>query len=179
MGSLFCQPEVGSLFRQSLRWQVSGNPVESLRSERTTSSVQFWSEKIKIAVSLCAARSNGWQILTTVCSGGTFCFTVPYQVAYRQRSNGWYWRAARQYWVRIPVTDLFLTETASSKLANTRLKLCSEANCTICSVMHTGCYTTTCSASPCTDMPAQNVETYRQCWAILTPQTPPGEKETM
>ena len=51
--------QVGSLFRQvgsvQSYSQVSGNPVESRRSELTASSVPFSSAEIKIAVSLCAA----------------------------------------------------------------------------------------------------------------------------
>ena len=73
-----------------------------------------------------------WQILTVVCSGGTVCFTVPFQVDDRRSCNGWHGRAARQSLVQILVTDPFLAETA-----NTCLTLCSEADCTVCSAKHT------------------------------------------
>ena len=46
-----------------------------------------------------------------------------------QGCNGWHGRAARQSLDRIPVTDIFLAETA-----NTSLKLRREEQCTICRV---------------------------------------------
>ena len=77
VGSLFRQ--VGSLIRQSLCSQVSGSPLESRRSDRTASSLQFSSAKFKIAVSLAAEFS-----------GGTLSSPAPFQVDDRRSCNGWH-----------------------------------------------------------------------------------------
>ena len=79
VGSLFRQ--VGSLIRQSLRSQVSGSPLESRRSDRTSSSLPCSSAKFKIALYLSAQlERNAWQILAAVSSGGTLSPPVPCQV---------------------------------------------------------------------------------------------------
>ena len=124
--------QVGSLIRQSLCSQVSGSPLESRRSDRTSSSLPFSSAKFKIAVSLSVLlERNAWQILAAVSSGGTLSSPEPFQVDDRRSCNGWYGRTARQSRVRIPATDYFRAETR-----NTSLKLCREADCTICSAKH-------------------------------------------
>ena len=53
----------GAFICQSLRSQVSGNPVESWRSEHTTSSMLLSSARIKIAVPLCGRNATDGRYL--------------------------------------------------------------------------------------------------------------------
>ena len=136
-------------------------------------------QKLKLMSLSAQLERNRWQVLTSVCSGGTLSTPVPFQVDDRRSCNGWHGRAARQSRVRIPATDSFRAEHR-----NTSLKLCREADCTNCSAKHAdtegqtdaaqtrgnaggnGCEATSCSASPCTDMPVQSFETNRH-WAVF------------
>ena len=64
--------------------------------------------------------------------GGPIYFTRPFQVPDTRTARGQHGPAARQSHVRIPANDSFRAETR-----NTSLKLCREADCTICSAKHT------------------------------------------
>ena len=59
--------------------------------------------------------------------GGPIYFTRPFQVPDTRTARGQHGPAARQSRVRIPATDQVWAETR-----NTSLKLCREADCTIC-----------------------------------------------
>ena len=132
MWSLICQ--VGSLIRQPLRSQVSENPVESLQCKRTASSVLFFSAKIKIVVSLCAAGTQPMADTYYSVQRRYRFLPAPFEVADRRSCNGCHGRAAHQSLVWIPVTDLFQAETANTSL---KLLVCCEEDCTICSVKYT------------------------------------------
>ena len=87
-----------------------------------------------IAVTLLPRRTQpmadnyrGWQSRT---GGGTIYFTRPFQVPEMRTARGQHGPAARQSRVRFPATDLCRAETR-----DTSLKLCSEADCTICSTL--------------------------------------------
>ena len=94
----------------------------------------FLLQKLKLLSHSEQQECSRWQILTAVCSGlgGTLSSPVPCQVDDRRSCNGWHGRAGRQSRVRIHVSDLFQAETA-----NTNLKLCREAYCTVCRAKHT------------------------------------------
>ena len=52
----------------------------------------FHQQKLKLLSLSAQLERTGWQILTAVCSGGTFCFTAPFQVADRRAAmacTGW------------------------------------------------------------------------------------------
>ena len=104
---VFFSRQVGSLIRKSLRSQVSCSPLESLLSNRTASSLQFFQPNFKLLSLSAQLERNTWQILAAVCSGGTLSSPAPFQVDDRWSCSVWH-RRARQSLDQIPVTDLFL-----------------------------------------------------------------------
>ena len=93
VGSLFRQ--VGSLIRQALRLQVSGSPLESRRSDRTSSYRMVKLKLLSLSAQLDTCRSEQLR----------YVFSHPFQVADRRSCNGWHGRAARQSRDRIPASD--------------------------------------------------------------------------
>ena len=88
-----------------------------------------------IAVSLLPRRTQpmayNYRGRQSRAGGGAIHVTQPFQVPDTRTTRGQHGPAARQSRVRIPATDSVLAETR-----NTSLKLCSEADCTICSANH-------------------------------------------
>ena len=104
-----------------------GDPIAPLHHCR------FRQPNLKLLSLSAQLERNARQILAAVCSGETLSSPAPSQVDDRRSCNGWHGRAVRQSRVRIPATDSFRAETR-----NTGLKLCREADCTICIARHAG-----------------------------------------
>ena len=142
-----------SFIRQSLRSQLSCKLLQSrwisaIRAHRFITNHQCWfrQQKLKFLSGSLSAQleCNQWQLLAAVCSRGTLSSTVPFQVDHRR--SCWH-RLAGQHVCHWVESSTRMTTRIQDPLpvchwpkrANTSLKLCREAYCTLCAVKCATC----------------------------------------